>query len=256
MQRSCLTTWPMLLLVSLAFAAPSNSVISAGDRKPDPKLAKPVALVKKLGGAVHIVDGQVHGICFESDEIFVVGDAPNEVINPTVTDETLAVIKFFPNLKSLILNWEEITDKGMVHIAALRNLEELWLGYSAVTERGLVHLKHCRHLKKLELWSVKLSATGLRPLTSNMTLANTLAELDLLGCTFSDGGAAALSCFSSLRELRLTGTNISDDDVPHLAKLTDLTEIYLNSTPVSSAGVAALQRALPKAKIITEDPAP
>jgi hypothetical protein len=44
-------------------------------------------------------------------------------------------------------------------------------------------------------------------------------------------------------------TNVSDVGVTEIARLEGLTTLYLNDTNVTGAGVAELQKALPKCKI-------
>ncbi len=255
--------WQLPLLVVLLMVFTRDTPAVRGSDKPRDSAtpakrltdAEAIALVKQLGGYVHVVDGQVQGLLFVTEEIFVVG-APNQVTEPTVTDQTLAVIKSFPHLKSLAMDDKKITDQGMVHLAELQELEELALAGTLVTERGLKHLAHCKHLKKLDLRGFKISEKGMQPLTANMALAHTLRELNLSGGAIDDGGAAVLGSFSSLRILGLSNTNVGDEAIEHLSKLKELKLVHLNSTRVTPAGAAALRRALPKAKIITEDPAP
>ncbi len=210
-------------------------------------------LVKKLGGSLQIVEGQVNGVVFESEYTFIVGEAPNEVIEPSVTDETLAVVKSFPTLKHVRLAEVKITDKGMRHIATVPELRELNIERTSITERGLKYLAKCKHLKKVVLSDMKVSAAGIRSLASGMSLANTLQELSLVNCTIDDRTVSALDSFPSLTVLRLSD-NVSDKSVKHLIKLTELKELHLNSTSISLNGVAALKKALPNTQVVWKPP--
>lgn len=208
-----------------------------------------------LHGSAQVVDGKVVGLFFAANEKFVVG-GPNEVILPAVTDETLVIVKSFPHLKTLCIEDAQVTDRGMLHVGTLAGLEELVLSRTSVTEDGLKHFRELKHLRRFELPGLKFSANGLRTLTINMALAETLHDLNLRSCTFEDPSLAVLTSFPALRRLWLSNTNVSDDAVDHLKQLKNLKELHVNSTHMSESGFAALRRALPNARVVSEDPPP
>jgi len=65
-----------------------------------------------------------------------------------VTDETLAMLKEFPNLKELNLAITKVTDAGVVHLEAMKRLRWLTFESTGPTESAIIELKHALpHLK-------------------------------------------------------------------------------------------------------------
>ena len=259
MTESCLrlrTLRPILAVV----AALTCPLICLGEDTSETRvpsdLARHLEQGVHLGGVAEVVDGRVRGVAFQAIEKLISGDAPNEVILPTVSNESFAIIKSFPQMKWLRLSDANIGDAGMVHIVSLTELEVLSLRRTNVTEEALKHLEHCRRLRYLDLMGMDLSPDGLKMLATNMQLAHVLEVLHLQSSTIDDQGAAALTSFPSLRVLRLSHTNIGDGAVVHLRKLKKLEVLEVNSTKITSRGAAALRSALPKTKVVTEDPPP
>ncbi|MBI1899807.1 MAG: DUF1570 domain-containing protein [Planctomycetia bacterium] len=79
--------------------------------------------------------------------------------------------------------------------------------------------------------------------------AQSLTYLMLAGTSVSDAGLASLKELPKLQSIDLSKTAITDAGLVHLARLTALREVDLTGTKVTDAGVAALQQALPGAKI-------
>jgi hypothetical protein len=77
----------------------------------------------------------------------------------------------------------------------------------------------------------------------------------LSGTKFSDAGLARLGKLTQLASLSLRGTRVTDAGLKHLADLGNLKELDLTATKVTADAVAALQKALPKCKIVSDSAA-
>ena len=118
-------------------------------------------------------------------------------------------------------------DEGALELAGqtekLTKLQRLFLPEIGATDAGLEHLSH---------------------LTS-------LRELDLVGTRVTDAGLARLRVLTNLQKLHVGGTQITDAGLEHLAGLTNLQLLGIgNCALVTDQGVAKLQQALPKCKIL------
>lgn len=60
---------------------------------------------------------------------------------PSVNDETLRILRAFPDLQSLDLRGSEVTDECVLNLKRLTHLRELDLADTPVTEVGVVDLK-------------------------------------------------------------------------------------------------------------------
>src|SRR5262249_19832097 len=72
--------------------------------------------------------------------------------------------------------------------------------------------------------------------------------LDLSGCAIDNLGFAAP--LANLQELNVSGTKVADDALKALEGLRNLRKLDLTGTQVTAGGVAALQKALPKCRIL------
>jgi hypothetical protein len=168
---------------------------------------------------------------------FVVQDADGSIKGPIVTFEDGAA---------------DLDHKPEELQAALKDIEELknlktvrWLG----SYEGDAELKHLAGLTKLETLAVasgQITDDGLKSLEG---LKN-LRELNLLGSKITDKGLKRLAGLTSLESLRLEQTNISDAGLKNLEGLKNLQALFVRDTKVTDAGAAALQKALPKVRVV------
>jgi len=124
-------------------------------------------------------------------------------------------------------------------------LGDLWPKLQALTDPGF------DRFQMLDLSGTTVQAHEIQAL---QTLP-ALAELSLAGTPVSDGGANALGELKRLSRLSLAGSSVTDQGLKPLQGLTGLQEVDLTQTKVTAAGVAALQKALPKCRILS-GPAP
>jgi tRNA A-37 threonylcarbamoyl transferase component Bud32 len=152
---------------------------------------------------------------------------------------------------AILLSGPEVTDEALAHIRTLTHLTQLFLSGTRVSNDGLEHLKLITDLTHLGLISARVNDAGLVHLKA---LPN-LHRLWLPNTQISDDGLAHLESLTNLQLLELGHTQVSDDGLKHLYGLIRLEEVVLTGTKVTAEGKAALQKALPKCKII-DGPAP
>lgn len=118
-----------------------------------------------------------------------------------------------------------LTDEGLKELSGLKDLQGLYLFYAPVTDEGLKELAGLKKLQTLDLSHTRVTGTGFK---------------ELAGLT-------------SLQALNLGGTQVTDAGIKDLTALKSLKWVNLHRTKVTAAGVAALQKELPKCKIIAGD---
>jgi Leucine Rich repeats (2 copies)/Leucine Rich repeat len=188
-----------------------------------------------------------------------------------IDDAGLAWLKKYTHIHTLDLRETQVGDAGLKHLARLTDLVELDLRETRVTGNGLKHLASLKMLERLHLGDTQLAGAGLKfiarlPKLSLLNLSTTkvtdadlaplascrsLERLWLSRTQIGDEGLKHLRNLKNLRVLFLSGTNVTDAGLRHLRGLKSLESLWLTSNKkrITPAGVAALQKALPNAKI-------
>jgi hypothetical protein len=115
-----------------------------------------------------------------------------------------------------------------------------------ILDGDLKYLESFPQLKKLDLYDTGISDAGMAYLAS-------LKHLELLEVNspkVTDKGLAHLQGLANLKELYLYGTSVTDAGMVHLAKMARLRLLDVSATEVTVAGTIALEKALPKVKIV------
>jgi len=141
-----------------------------------------------------------------------------------VTDETLALIKIFPEIKELDLTGTLIHDESL---AVLQQLPEL---------------------QSLKLKGTRISSVGM---TSLATISS-LVLLDASNTAVADDGLAQASQWTSLRYLSLNNTTVTDISIPYLTSIRTLKGLSLLNTSVTEEGTRLLKEALPDCLVVTK----
>jgi len=125
-----------------------------------------------------------------------------------VTDEGVAAIKDWKQLKRLNLHGTKAGDSALEHIAGLTSLESLDVGSTLMTDVGLERLTSLTNLKELTMGGNELGDAGLQALRQMPNLT----YLDLSGregndknvwtISMSNVGLQALLTLKNLRDLR------------------------------------------------------
>lgn len=107
---------------------------------------------------------------------------------PVVSDETLAALTAFRQLRRLRIESPDITNESLRSIGALSSLESLSLPGARLTDAGVKHLTHLKHLRSLDLSGTAMGDPALVRLAS-MT---SLESLDLRGTRLTRTGIERL----------------------------------------------------------------
>jgi Leucine Rich repeat len=145
-----------------------------------------------------------------------------------------------------------VADGGIGAIHALTDR----LGLTEAIDQRLVLFKfHLPYLESNHVRNIANNAFCEGTLVTDKALAHLQTSTSLqflhVGHTkVTDAGLAHLAKLSKLQDLKLAATAVTDAGLIHLHKLSDLQRIELSDTKVSDAGANALQKALPKVKIL------
>jgi Leucine-rich repeat (LRR) protein len=162
-----------------------------------------------------------------------------------VSDAGLKHLKTLTRLETLALNGSGVTGKGLEHLRALPELTKLYLKGTPVNDTALEQLGLSR-LTHLDLGQTKITSAGLQHLKAMKQLQHLLLHNNRV----DDTGLEHLSVLSNLQALYLRGTRVSDAGLEHLKGLTKLGTLDLVGTRVTPLGAQALQKAMPKCKIL------
>ena len=83
-------------------------------------------------------------------------------------------------------------------------------------------------------------------LRAHLAKLNDLQSLSLAGTKVTDAGLAQLAGLSSLENLDLKGLAITDRGLAELAPVKSLKHVYVSRTGPTSAGIDALEQAIPR----------
>ena len=188
-----------------------------------------------------------------------------------ISDRTLKFLSTLKSLKSLDLTGTPTTDAGVKDLRVLSELTRLELGSTRVSARGLEPLRDLRKMQSFnfgdlvesdavvniakdswpELQVLSLPGTVLTEAgVTGLSGLPMLASLELRLRDVTDEQLRRITPLQKLTRLRLMSIQLSDAGMEQLAALTNLKDLHLNYTKVTPAGVAKLQQALPKCKIM------
>jgi serine/threonine protein kinase/Leucine-rich repeat (LRR) protein len=151
----------------------------------------------------------------------------------------------FERLEALDLSGCAIDN--LAFASPLESLQELNVSSTKVADSALQALENLPNLRRLDLKQTGVTGRGLRYLAK----LPKLAELSLAGSKVSDLFAAEVGTLTKLERLSLAGCTFSDASLKHLAGLSNLTQLDLTGTQVTADGVDALQKALPKCRLLS-----
>ena len=202
-----------------------------------------------------------------------------------VTDQGMAAIRDWKNLKRLNVRGTRVSDGTLAIVSGLTQLESLDIAYTQFTDNGLDALVPLTKLKELSIGRSKLNNGALETLR----LLPTLEYLDLGGPHPGPGGyrakpgtpmpeqiPRAIADLRQVRVLRLSYTEINTEGLQALTKLEHVEKLSLagcphvddrsmvqlarwknlkyldvQATPVTLQGVAALEKAKPGIVILS-----
>jgi internalin A len=130
-----------------------------------------------------------------------------------VTDEGVAAIKDWKQLKHLNLHGTKAGDAALEHIAGLTSIESLDVGSTLMTDVGLERLTTLTELKKLSMGGNELGDAGLQALRQmpNLTFLDLSGrqgnDKNIWTIAMSDVGLQAVLSLKNLQELRFGCTS-------------------------------------------------
>jgi len=168
------------------------------------------------------------------------------------TDEDLKRLEATPTLVSLELAHVTITDAGVRSaLASKQTLTLLYLaGCASLTDESLRAAGECPNLESFHFGGSKVTDAGLKDVAG----LPRLHTVGVTGTAMTDAGLKHLAGLPVLRHLYLDETAVSDGGVETFAGMKGLLELTLSGTHVSAAGHKRLAAALPKCKVVWEDP--
>jgi hypothetical protein len=158
-----------------------------------------------------------------------------------VNAEDTQYLSELENLQSLSISRTKLDDSAVPSLVKLTALVDLYLTDSAISGEGLLALHD--QLPKCRIDGPLIEVSNPHPIAISLESGrwNTLCT------TFN-----LLDKENNFKLLILSGTPVTDAHLVGLNELEHFEVIDLRNTKVSDAGVEALQRALPKCKIVRE----
>lgn len=131
----------------------------------------------------------------------------------------------------------ELTDESMGLLPFLPDLEWLEISESTLTAKGLKHFRKCTALKRLYIHDINLEGEDLAWLSPLMQL-----EALSLQRTKIDGRFLKnLNAVESLRVLNLSENPLTDDDMAQIARFKNLEVLALADTEITGSGISKLR---------------
>jgi hypothetical protein len=113
-------------------------------------------------GATYARDDEVRGRPVVSIDLdsYLVDDSGQVHRRGSATDQLLAVLPGFHQLRELSLSWSNVTDAGLPNLAELKALRRLSLRGTQVTDAGIPHLSRCGSLNWIDLRETRVTPEG------------------------------------------------------------------------------------------------
>ncbi|MBD3285273.1 hypothetical protein GF359_10910 [candidate division WOR-3 bacterium] len=191
----------------------------------------------------------------DSDNIDDLVQFPNLIAVSVVgaTEEDLAKLSNYDNLRAIDLAYTKITNDGLAGLAELPELRVLNLSYTKVSDEGLQYLSELENLRSINLESTEITNDGLaylegldelRHLNLFRTPAGKMEALVMRGQPYKvgDAGTFSLSRMDKLTELNLHGSDITDDGIDQLVSMTNLRFLDLSATKITDASIQELSK--------------
>jgi Leucine-rich repeat (LRR) protein len=178
-----------------------------------------------------------------------------------IFDGTLAIVSGLTQLEALDIAYTQVTDNGLDGLVPLTKLRELSIGRSKLNKNALEVLRLLPTLEYLDLGGPHPGSGGYRakpgtPMPEEVPRAiSELKQLRVLKLSYSEINAEGLRILDTLdqvEKLSLTGSSHVDDrSMAELAKWKSLKYLDVQGTKVTSEGVAVLEKAKPGIVILS-----
>lgn len=146
------------------------------------------------------------------------------------------------------LSYSDVTDESLASIDLFSEIKELDLTGTQVHDESLVSILRLPKLQSLKLKGTQISSQGM----TSLTQITTLVLLDASGTAVADEGLTQASSWTSLRYLSLNNTSVTDAAIPNLISIKTLKGLSLLNTRVTPEGAQTLKESLPDCLIVTK----
>ncbi len=164
-----------------------------------------------------------------------------------ITEKGIQCLAAMKKLKILHLGAAtSINDEAFLTIGQLPELTNLYADSEQISDVGVGHLKGLKKIVHLNLGSSHITGAGLETLGQMTSLQHLLLD----GTAIQDHDLQLLGGLKQLGRLGLWNCKVTDAGLEHLKALTALKAVELKGTQVTDAGVASLQAAMARLKII------
>jgi hypothetical protein len=135
------------------------------------------------------------------------------LVNSTITDSDLGLLRAFVNLEKLDLRLSKVTGVGLQELTGLSKLREVDLSSTLVSGEGLLTLRALRNLTAVRLNYTLVTDESLAELflSNHSRLVENLKTLSLSGTKITDGSLTVLGKLKQLEELDLSRTKVTLD---------------------------------------------
>ena len=178
-----------------------------------------------------------------------------------IFDGTLAIVSGLTQLEALDIAYTQVTDNGLDGLVPLTNLKELSIGRSKLNKSALEVLRLLPTLEYLDLGGPHPGPGGYRakpgtPMPEEVPRAiSELKQLRVLKLSYSEitaDGLRILAPLDQVEKLSLAGSSHVDDRaMAELAQWKSLKYLDVQGTKVTPQGVAALEKAKPGIAILS-----
>ncbi len=146
------------------------------------------------------------------------------------------------------LSYSDVTDEALASIDIFQEIKELDLTGTQVHDESLVSIQRLPKLQSLKLKGTQISSQGM----TSLTQIPTLVLLDASSTSVADDGLTQASSWTSLRYLSLNNTAVTDAAIPNLISVKTLKGLSLLNTRVTPEGAQTLKESLPDCLIVTK----
>lgn len=178
-----------------------------------------------------------------------------------IFDGTLAIVSGLTQLEALDIAYTQVTDNGLDGLVPLTKLKELSIGRSKLNKNALEVLRLLPTLEYLDLGGPHPGPGGYRakpgtPMPEEVPRAiSELKQLRVLKLSYSEinaDGLRILAALDQVEKLSLAGSSHVDDRaMAELARWKSLKYLDVQGTPVTPPGVAMLEKAKPGMVILS-----
>ncbi len=167
--------------------------------------------------------------------------------DPSLLEDSLQDAEFASGVREvLITSSRTIDDSRLSLLKQFPNLQVIWIEYAGDADVFLEHIQGMASLEELSFHHSRFSATGARSLHSFPQLKR--LQLDQA----TDATLGQIGELTQLQALNIAYGDVSDAGLEHLKHLTQLKSLDLWYTGFTRQGIAGLQKALPNCKITVD----